>query len=199
MSTPSIKGGAFVSVVEDVNRLLDRHGPMRGDLEVRLAAEDLEYLRAPIQPALWYPIESYRRMAELLAEIEGGGRREYLMARGARTAERLFNEGLYQQLRYADEVGVPSTREAVEKAIRLIITLYRSMFNFSDWSLDPDSRERGCFDIHVHEAAHFPEVLRYAAQGYVEFIAKRAGGDEASVTSERLEPDHILFTVKLPD
>ena len=33
---------------------------------------------------------------------------------------------------YADEIVVPDTRETVSSAVRLIITLYRAMFNFSD-------------------------------------------------------------------
>jgi hypothetical protein len=42
-----------------------------------LAAEDLGLLDLAIDPAAWYPMESYARPMRLLGDIEGGGKEAY--------------------------------------------------------------------------------------------------------------------------
>jgi hypothetical protein len=199
MRNPSIKGGAYATVVEDLNRLVAGGRLTREQLEKQLSSEDLEAMDSEIQPALWYPIDSYRRMAELLLAVEGEGRLEYMVARGARSAERLLNQGLYQQLNYADRHEVTGEKEAIEHATRLIITLNRSIFNFSEWSFHGDPDDERCFRIEVCQAAEFPEVLRHATQGFIEFVAQRAADGWASVTSERTSPDRIVFSMHFTD
>jgi hypothetical protein len=199
MTTSSIKGGAYATVVEDLNRLVAGGRLTREQLEGQLSPEDLKAMGSEIQPALWYPIDSYRRMAELLLEVEGEGRSEYMVARGARSAERLLNQGLYQQLDYADRYELTGQKEAIEHATRLIITLNRSIFNFSEWSFYCDPDDERCFRIEVCKAADFPEVLRHATQGFIEFVARRASDGCAAVTSERPSPDRIVFSMHFSD
>src|SRR5688572_1766603 len=105
MTVPSIKGSAFEAVVLDVGRLLQSGKIPREEAATRLEAEDLRLLEDKILPALWYPLASYRRMSELLWEFDGGRDPAYLMGRGARAAERLFDAGLYQQMQRGEELG----------------------------------------------------------------------------------------------
>jgi len=72
-TAPSIKGSAFSSVIDDVRRLRDEGRLGSDELEARLEAADLALIDEKIQTALWYPIESYRRLSELLLDVEGGG------------------------------------------------------------------------------------------------------------------------------
>ena len=105
MAVPSIKGSAFQSVVHDLAELIKAGKIAREAVEARLEAEDLLLLDDKILPGLWYALASYRRMTELLWEVEGNREPAYLMARGARSAERLFEAGLYQQMQRGEELG----------------------------------------------------------------------------------------------
>src|SRR5262245_53084124 len=98
VAVPSIKGSAFLSVVEDLKGLVASGRIRRPELEIRLRASDLRILDDKVLPGLWYPLDTYRRLTEILLEIEGGGKPEYVVRRGARAAERLFAAGLYLQL-----------------------------------------------------------------------------------------------------
>src|SRR6185503_3004487 len=70
-SEPSIKGSALSSVVEDVRALRDSGRISADRLETSLEAADLVLLEAKIQPALWYPIQSYARLTRLLLDVAG--------------------------------------------------------------------------------------------------------------------------------
>ena len=194
MSHPSIKGSVFSSVVEDVERLIQVGLVSREKAEAKLGEEALSHLDETIQPALWYPIESYRLLAELLVEVEGGGRMEYMFERGKRSAERLMDAGLYEQLRYASGTSASGTRPQLRSAGRLIVTLAPAMFNFTRWSfhVDPDTSKR--FTIQVKDAGELPEVLRYSSAGFCHAVAEAACKAKLSIRHERVRPDEILIT-----
>ena len=194
MSHPSIKGSVFSSVVEDVERLIRVGLVSREKIEAKLGDEALSHLDESIQPALWYPIESYRLLSEFLVEVEGGGRMEYMFERGERSAERLMDAGLYEQLRYATGKSASGTRMQLRSAGRLIVTLAPAMFNFTRWSfhVDPDTTQR--FTVQVKDAGEFPEVLRYSSAGFCHTVAKAACKAKLSIRHERVRPDQILIT-----
>ena len=194
MSHPSIKGSVFSNVVEDVERLIRVGLVSREKIEAKLGEEAFSHLDESIQPALWYPIESYRVLAEFLVEVEGGGRMEYMFERGERSAERLFDQGLYEQLRYASGKSASGTRLQIRSAGRLIVTLAPAMFNFTRWSfhVDPDTARR--FTIQVDDARELPEVLRYSAAGFCHVVAEAACKAKLSIRHERVRPDQILIT-----
>jgi hypothetical protein len=196
---PSIKGSVFSSVVEDVERLIREGRVSREKLEAKLGEEALAHLDESIQPSLWYPIESYRVLSELLVEIEGRGRIEYMFERGERSAQRLFNEGLYEQLRYASEKAESDTRAQSQKAGRLIVTLAPAMFNFTRWSFHADPETPKRFTIQVDDARDFPEVLRYSAAGFCHAVAETACKAKLSILHERVQPDRILIIQAFAD
>src|SRR5687768_11501021 len=104
MSTrPSIKGSALSSVVEDVRALRDTGRLSAERLESSLAPEHLALLDDKVQAALWYPIDAYRRLTELLLEVSGRGDPQYVVDRGQRAAQRLWESGLYVQLQHGEE------------------------------------------------------------------------------------------------
>ena len=184
---PSIKGTAFQSVPEDLMRLLAAGRISRDALEARLEAEDLAFLDAKVNASSWYPIASYARLVELLAELEAPHDREgYWMARGARAAARLADAGIYQQLEVsAEKLG--------NRVGRFAITLSELIYNFGSWhyALEPSGDER--FAVEVRDASAFPEVSRFATQGFIEWAATRIAGRPMRVESERLQPDLVVF------
>ena len=184
---PSIKGMLFQPVLDDVLALVARGRLSRTALEARLEKADVALLDEKVGGALWYPIDTYRRLLEVLRDVEGGARPElYLRQRGATAAQRLIDSGLYSQLD-------ASIARWGERAGRIMVTLGAVIYNFSRWS---SSVGEHAFQIEAHEAAPFPEVSRPIVEGFIEVITTLALGGGVRVRSERPTPDHIVFDVR---
>ncbi len=199
MTPPSIKGIAFSSIVADVVRLLEEGRIDRDALTVQLEAEDLRIMDEKIQPGLWYPTASYARFGAVLDQIEGGGQPSYFIGRGARAAERLFAAGVYSQLERADKraAEIESEGALTRLDIRLTLSLWNAMFSFTTWSYEPDSSDTNTFTCNVGGASDFPEVLRLAAQGFLEYGFSRLAGSPVTVASERTGEDEIVYSFSL--
>lgn len=184
----AIKGTALESVVEDVNRLVAEASICRDDLEIRLSVKDLEILDSKVQGAKWYPIDSYGRLSDLLMELEGHGRSAYLVERGRRAAKRLQGTGIYSQLsadreRWGDRLGA------------IMASLGPAMFKDSDWSFELDSEGSASFLVRVRVSGGFPEAGRFAAQGFIDFLAKQSY-QNAVVESRRVSDTELEFSAR---
>jgi hypothetical protein len=185
-----VKGTAIESVVADVNRLVEEGRISRDALEARLPAADLQLLETKIVPALWYPYASYGRLMELLFEVEGRRRTEYLVERGRRAADRVRATGLYAQLKgnwsnWGDRVGT------------ILATLGPAMYKDTAWRIQIEGVAEGAvrFQLEVDCPAEFPDVCRLPTQGFIEYIARMYGTNQTTrVTSERVSPERMLFT-----
>jgi hypothetical protein len=195
---PSIKGTAVAELVEDTLKLLDRGEVSRSGLEARLRPEDLAVLDEPVVVARWYDIELYRRLSELLRDLDGGGSDQYVRERGFARGKTLMEAGLYQQMEYVGRSQVtlesePRARfEAYGRDLRLFVTLSGSLLNFGRWSVerDPDHEDR--YRIEVRDAAAFPDVLGRACEGFIDAMAT-THGFAGLWRWERLGPDFVVF------
>lgn len=179
-AVPSIKGSVFAAVVEDVAKLLERGRLRPEEAERWLEPGDLKLLTSPISISSWYDIRAYTRMNELLRDVEGGGDPRYLRERGRETARRLLEAGLYAQLEFLHRTEVSMAQgsaarfEAFGRDLRKLNTLSASILNFSRWAAVPDP-EHGRYRIEVSEAEHFPEVLCWRSDGFVNEMAVQHG------------------------
>ena len=182
-----VKGTAIESVVADVNRVVESGGISRADLELRLEAEDLELLDQKLLPSAWYSLGSYGRLMQILFETEGRRRIEYLVERGRRAAERIRNAGLYAQLsadrdRWGDRLGA------------MMVTIGPAMYRDTEWSFRLLAASGGLrFEIEISVPESFPDVCRHATQGFIEFTAIHASGQNVRVSSERVGPTRIVI------
>lgn len=183
---PSIKGALFEPVVADALALLESGRLTETALEDRLPPTDLAFLGSRLSAALWYPIETYARLLELLVSMEGGIQpQHYLRKRGARAAQRLIDAGLYSQLDASVETWG-------EKTGRIMVTLAPALYNFGRWSSSLLA-EGTQLTVEAVDVAPLPEVSRTIAEGFIETIMARAVGSAVQVTSERPTPDRIMF------
>lgn len=189
MTVPSINGTGFQSVADDIQRLIDMRQLTRAELEAQLTPDDLIILESKISPTTWVPIDSYRRVVDLLVAIEAQGDPEgYLFQRGWRAAERLHKAGLYSQFdATAEKWGM--------RVGKLLVTLGPALWNFTQWTFEfePGLPVRG-FRLVVREAAALPECARFTCHGFIEYLARSAAGLTLRVTSERLPGGMIIFT-----
>jgi len=176
-----------------VRALRDTGRISRDRIEATLEAADLALLEQKIQPALWYPIESYARLTELLLDVVGRGDPQYLADRGARAAERLWESGLYVQLQHGAEKASEARRKGSvmsDRDARVITTLAGAIFNFTRWAYRVDVAHAV---IEVSEAAALPEVSVWAARGFLAYVVSRLRRVETSVEARRLAPDRVEF------
>lgn len=193
-----IKGTAIAEVVSDVERLLESGAIARDELEVRLEPADLALLEGKTQPALWYDNRCHARLTELLRDVEGGGRSEYVVGRGAATADRLLESGLYQQLQLArGEDAVTDDPAALRRAIRLLLSLSGAMYDFGSWKLRADAEASNELWIDVFEAEALTEMNRLTAEGFIRRIAERLQRDPPRVESRRVAPDHVVYCIRM--
>jgi hypothetical protein len=185
---PAVRGSLFQFVLDHVQRLLDAGQLTRKELAAQLTPDDLDILSTKIGPATWVPIDTYRRTFDLLVSIEAPGDPEgYLFERGWRAAEGLHKTGLYSQFE-------ASTEKWGMRVGKLIVTLGPVIYNFTEWSFEFDPGPPTGFRVTVRNAAELPECGRFAAAGFIEYLARSATGLTLRITSERLPGGNIIFT-----
>jgi hypothetical protein len=195
---PSVKGAAIGRLVEDAKKLMARNEADRERIEAQLRSETLALLEGEVETMRWYPIEQYTEMTELLWREEGDRRIEYLHQRGENLMNRLMEGGLYQQLDYVRSKGPSNrknvTRENILRACRLIGSVTGAIRNFGRDSFEWDRDYPDRVLHHVWEATHFPEVMRLVGEGCETFLLRFIRPDAPTVNSQRLTPDHIVYT-----
>jgi len=202
MVKPSIKGSSISSLIEDVEKLCSSGRLSDAQRDEYLTAEDCELLGEPVNPAGWYDLESYTRMAELLCEVQGGGK-EMLRERGAAAARRLAEAGIYQQiesvarLREAGDLNPSERFTAYGRGLKLITTLSRSILNFSDWKVLPSPVHPDRYQIEVHDAQQIPEVLAYTIEGFINGLSELDESNRHQPNAlwklERVSPDLLIY------
>jgi hypothetical protein len=186
---PSIKATGFQSAADDVHRLIESGRLPRAELEARLETADLAYLDKTLAATTWVPIATYRRLVEILVELEASGNPEaYLHARGQRAAERLHKVGVYRQFE-------ASTETWGARVGNVTTTLASVIYNFTKWSFGGVDAS-GTFRIVVDEAREFPEIARFTTQGFIDYTSRVVTKADLRVTSERPTPDRVVYVGK---
>ena len=193
MREPSIKGIAITQLIEDVRGFRDRSLEGRHDVEACVNAAGLALLDEKIEPATWYPIEAYQSLTRFLWEREGHGSVEYLRRRGAASAERVLDAGIYQQIEFLRERYGTSDRANLARDLKLVVTLQGAFFNFTTWQAasDPDHADR--LQIEIRDAEHFPEEICHATAGFVTQIAAQVRASGLQWYPERPRPDLVIL------
>ncbi len=198
-TVPSVKGSVFIAIVEDVQKLLAAKRLKREELTRWLQPKDVALLDAPVHAHEWYDVRVYERMSELLRDVEGGGRNEYLQKRGERTARRLLDAGLYSQLDFLQTAtfgrrsgGSKDRYEALGRDLARTTTLSAAILNFGHWAAKPDPKNPRRWIMEVTGAREFPDPLAWASCGFTNELS-RVQNQPDLWTWERPEPDRIVF------
>ena len=123
MAEPSVKGILVGGVVVNLNRFREAGRISADEIEARLGPAAQELLDTKIDAAAWYPIGSYREILDMVWEIDGRKRPDYMREKGIRWAKKIYDTGMYQQLEYADNAPRIRSGEQAVKQGRLIGSL----------------------------------------------------------------------------
>jgi hypothetical protein len=201
MQEPSIKGVIVQGLVEEIREHLDRGEICPDELEARLEKEDLEPLEGKLNPAGWYPIRAYTRIANVALELEGGSREEAYIRSGERDARRMIDAGLYQQLDSLERMSEVASKytseqrfQALGRLLRLTMSLSKGIYSFSDWKVvvDPDHSDR--YWVEVTDAEHLPEVIVVGTVGFLNECSQVARSEEPiEWRVEQPRPDRVIY------
>ena len=192
--TPSIKGTAFASAVEDLRALVESGRLRREQLEARLSPDDLAHVDGKVLPGDWYPIDAYGRILEVLGEVCGGGV-SYHVGRGRLAAKRLLESGIYRQLDRARRMQSESDPGTL---VNVMLTVGRTLYNFGVWERVDVAGEPGLLRFEIRDVAALPENARHTVQGFVAWAAENLVGPKARVESRRPAMDRVQFDIHLP-
>lgn len=180
-----IKGSAMESVVADLHRLVETGKLSRDELEARLTSEDLTHLGRKVVGALWYPLDVWGRLTQVLLDVEGHGEPAYLVERGRSAAGRLKASGVYAQLQGARE-------DWGERAGPLLATLGPAMYKDSKWAF-----HRGETPQHFRVVAEvpegFPRIGIHPIQGFIDYIANDHSQLGVRMRARRESPTRLVF------
>lgn len=208
MAEPSIKGSVFRGVVEDLCRHRDEGRVRPEEIEAELTTRDRAFLDETPHDGSWYPIATYARMTDLLCAKVGGGRVDYYLERGARSAKRLLAAGLYSQLdflsrwREQERGGAGGTPEAMlalyTSKLKLVVSLAGAIYNVGRWEVAPDPRDAHRACIVIRDADSYSEGMRYAIQGFLNECTRAVRPDvDELFRTERPARDRIVVEMTM--
>ena len=196
-TAPSAKGSLVLGAAVAARRHREKGRISEQQLEVRLSAPALALIDQKILIAAWYPIDAFCELMDLNWELGGRRAPEFMRREGERSADRLFDTGIYPQLRFAEEAAKVESRDQLLRQSRLISSITASLYNFLQIEVRVGEGPEGHLQIVYENAAPFSEALRYSTEGFMNQINKRQKSAQRW-TSERQRPDRIVFEMSMP-
>ena len=193
---PSVKGTLVLGAVVAARRHREKGRISEQQLEVRLSGPALTLIDQKILIAAWYPIDAFCELMDLNWELGGKRDPDFMRREGERSADRLFDTGIYPQLKFAEEAAKVQSREDLVRQSRLISSITGSLYNFLQIEVRVGDGE-GSLQIVYENAAPFSEALRFSTEGFMNQINKRQKSARRW-TSERPRPDRIVFEMAVP-
>ena len=192
---PSVKGSVVVGSVSSL-RSLKRAGKVTAEaLAARLGKAALGLLAEKIEVGRWYPMATFGELVDFEWELTDRDA-DYAREAGARSADRMFEAGLYQQLDYAGRVERAKSSSELVRQSKLITTVTGALYSFLTTAVRiAESGDR--LEIVYGNAATFREMLRFSTEGFMNRVNERQGSSRRW-TSARTRPDEIVYAMALP-
>ena len=194
---PSIKGIVLSNLINDVVELQTSGRVPLEVIEARLEKGDLELLETKPGATDWIAIDHYRRLSELLWDLEGARSPAYLERRGRASAELVLATGLYPQLDFLQNRYDASDMSSSRASLKLVVTIQGSLINFGDWQIEQDPEHENRLQIRITESTDFPEALCHAMVGFLNRLAETRE-TTGQWFFERPTPDVVQFRMTAP-
>jgi hypothetical protein len=192
MTGKCVKGYIVASGVERVREALDQGRIGRDQVEVILG-DWAGLLDEKIDPFRWYPVKALEGLNRLLAKAKGGSQRSAMLALGEAQFEELAALGVHQQLTFLEGELSQASPEEIGRWGRLVSTLIRSVYNFSEMSFEADPALPGRYNLDWRSIGDLGDEVLEATLGFIAALARRASGPAARLTLERPAPGHARY------
>jgi hypothetical protein len=200
-TAPSIKGSVIRGHAEVLAKHLADGSVSEESLARRFEPGEIAILKGSFLDTSWYDVALYGRMLEFLRDEVGEGSNEYLTAAGARTASRLIESGIHQQLEYLkrtqhrEKDDKQDRSAAFGRDLRLLNSISASILNFSISEVLPDPDYPLRFMIQKTEAQAYPEALCWSTLGFINRMAEEHGNPDLWYC-ERQSADTLRFRMR---
>ena len=192
MTEKCVKGYIVASIVEGVRSALDQ-GRIDSDCVDLVLGSHAALLEEKIDPFRWYPVELLEGLNRLLAKAQGGDQRTAMLELGAKQFELLLAMGVHQQLSFSEgQVNQSSVREIASWG-RLVSTMMRTVYNFSDASFDVDPEDPERVILDWRGIGGLGDIVLESTLGFMAALARRSAGPNVRVTLERSTPGHARY------
>jgi hypothetical protein len=198
MESACAKGSIVVGAVASLRSLRSSGRIGEEQLTARLSGAALELLEQKIDIGRWYPMSAFAELVAFEWDVVAGRDPEYARRGGALGAQRLFQDGRYQQLDFAKRAGRAETRDGLVRQTKLVTTVTAMLYNFLEVSVGIDPDRPNVLQIVYANAAQFNEPLRYTTEGFMNGI-NAMQGSARRWTSERTARDRIVFRLEIPE
>jgi hypothetical protein len=178
---PSIKGSVIGGHAEVLGKHLADGSITRGALARRFEAHEIAILEGAFAHASWYDVGLYGRLLELLRDEVGDGDNLYLVQAGARTATRLIEAGVHQQMDYLKRTQHRRREHKEERSaafgrdLRLLETITGALLNFGRSAIVPDPDYALRWMIEKHDVEAYPEAVCWTTLGFCNRMAEEHG------------------------
>jgi len=185
----SVKGSIVVGSLEEL-RAAVRSGQLREDDVRRTLGPEAAglALNRDIQLASWYPVRLYDAILRYMTDALGGGKTEYMVECGRKTARELVKKGVYQQLKSGNARVDPAL-------VRLVISLSKGIYNFTRWELGAFDKDKQWFEIVISEAEDYPDTFMWRNVGFVGVSVSEHAGEPWTVHCSRPTRDRVVLRV----
>lgn len=200
-ATPSIKGSVIGGHAEALVKCLADGTISEESLARHFSSEEIAILTGPFQETGWYDVALYGRLLEFMRDQIGGGDNDYLVQAGGRTAQRLIESGIHQQMEYLTRTR-HRTKEAKEERsaafgrdLRLLNSISGSILNFSISEVRPDPDYAYRWMIHKTDARDYHAPLCWTTLGFINRMAEEHGDPDLWYW-ERPSEDEVRFRMR---
>jgi len=142
MTEPCCKGVLLLPAVAAVRGAIKAERIRREEVEARLEAEDLMYLDEKVSPTSWYPVGSLGRYLDITVRLAGGPSEAVHRKLGEIAADSTRASGMYQQHEFEEGTLSDWSSADIKRFSRLLATIWRAFYNFSDWRISVEEEER---------------------------------------------------------
>jgi hypothetical protein len=140
-------------------------------------------------------VEALVGFYRLVAIAKGGDEASAMRALGREQFEQIAALGVHQQLSFEEGAMRKASEREIESWGRLVTTMLRSVYNFSEMGFEADPEAPGRYHLDWRGIDGQADVIFEVTLGFVTALVKRSLGPLARVSFERLAPDHVRYIV----
>jgi hypothetical protein len=198
---PSIKGSVMGGHAQVLMKHLADGTITEESLSRRFGTDEIAVLKGPFQDAGWYDVALYGRLLEFMRDEIGDGSHHYLVEAGARTAQRLIDAGIHQQMEYLRRTqhrtkeDKESRSAAFGRDLRLLNSISASILSFSKSDVLPDPEYPLRWVIQKTDARAYPTALAWTTLGFINRMAAEHGDPDLWFW-ESLSPDSFRYRMR---